>query len=138
MGTGISSVIESAYAAWNEQGLDAFLEYWAKDVRWRSIEGAPDDRGPMHRRDAFRAYLEDWIETFEGFRVEPLELTEVAEDQVVAMMRYGGRARQSGVHVPGSIYAAVFVVRDGLIVDGGEYETRAQAEQAAALWEQRP
>jgi ketosteroid isomerase-like protein len=129
------AVIERAYAAWNRAGLDAFFVYWAEHAQWRSIEGAPDDRGPMHGRDAVRAYLEDWLDTFEGFHVEPVELIDVGHERVVALLRYGGRARYSGVEVPGSFLAAVFVVRHGEIVDGGEYETRAQALEAAALGE---
>jgi hypothetical protein len=34
------------------------------------------------------------------------------------------------VELPGTPFAAVFVIRDGQIVDGGEYETRAQALKA--------
>ena len=69
-------VIERAYAAWNQTGLDAFSEYWAENTQWRSIEGDPVYRGPMHGRDAVRAYLEDWLDMFDDFRVEPVELVD--------------------------------------------------------------
>ena len=91
-----SSVIERAYAAWSADGLDAFFAHWAVNAAWRSIPSAADDRGPMHGRHAVHAYLDDWLETFDDFRVELVEVTDVGEDQVVAVLRYGGRAKRSG------------------------------------------
>jgi ketosteroid isomerase-like protein len=126
-----ADVIDRAYEAWHASGLDGFMEYWAEDARWRSIEGAPDDRGPMHGRAAVRAFIEDWMETFDDFRVETVELTDVDDETVVAALRYGGRTKHSGVELRGTPMAAVFVIRDGRIVDGGEYETVAEAFSAA-------
>jgi ketosteroid isomerase-like protein len=131
MSTESVEVVKRAYDVWHRAGLDAFMEYWAEDARWRSIEGAPDDRGPIHGRAAVRAYIEDWQETFAEFRVDLVELIDVNEETVVATLRYGGRTKHSDVELPGTPFAAVFVVRDGQIVDGGEYETRAQALKAA-------
>ena len=126
-----TEVIRRAYDAWHSDGLDAFIEYWADDVRWRSIEGAPDDRGPMHGQADLRAYLEDWVETFDGFHVDVVKLVELNEGTVVASLRYGGHAKHSGIAVPDTPLAAVFVIRDGRIKAGGEYETEAQAFEAA-------
>jgi ketosteroid isomerase-like protein len=126
-----SEVIRRAYDAWHREGLEAFIGFWAEDVRWRSIEGAPDDRGPMHGRAELRAYLADWIDTFDRFHVDVVELVEVDESTVVASLRYGGHAKHSGVEVPDTPLAAVFVIREGRISDGGEYETQAQALEAA-------
>jgi ketosteroid isomerase-like protein len=128
-----SQVIKRAYDAWHLDGLDAFIEYWAEDVRWRSIEGAPDDRGPMHGRAAVRAYIQDWQDTFDEFHVDLVELTVVDERTIIATLRYGGRAKHSGVELPGTPFAAAFVVRNGRIASCSEYETRAQALEAAGL-----
>lgn len=126
-----AEVIERAYAAWDRAGLDAFLEHWAANARWHGLEGSPDDPGPMEDRDAIRTYLQDWNETFEEFRVEPVELTDAGEDQVVAVLRISGTARHDSVKVPASYLGARFVVRDGRIVAGGEFENREQALEAA-------
>ena len=122
-----ADLIRRAYDAWHRKGLDAFMEYWAEDARWRSIEGAPDDHGPIHGRPEVRAFIEDWMETLAEFRVDLVELTEVGGEVVIATLRYSGRSAHSAVELPGTPMAAVFVVRNGQIVDGGEYETRAQA-----------
>ena len=126
--------IKRAYTAWNEAGVAAFLEYWAENTEWRSVPGDPVYRDPMYGRDAVRAYLEDWLDTFEDFRVDPVELVNVGEGQVVGTLRYSGRARHSDAKVD-SVVAAVFVIRHGQIVGGGEYETRTQALEAAGLSE---
>jgi len=128
-------LIKRAYEAWHVAGLDAFTQYWGEDARWRSIEGAPDDRGPIRGRAAVRAFVEDWQDTFAEFRVDLVELIDVDEERVVAALRYGGRTKQSNVELPGTPMAAVFVIRHGQIVDGGEYETLAQALEAAGLSE---
>jgi ketosteroid isomerase-like protein len=135
MAKGNIEVIKRAYEAWHRDGLDAFMEHWAEDARWRSIEGAPDDRGPIRGRAGVRAFIEDWMETFAEFRVDPVELTDAGEETVVATLRYGGRTKHSDVELPGTPFAAVFIIRGGQIVDGGEYETLEEALTAAGQHE---
>jgi ketosteroid isomerase-like protein len=85
-------VVGAAYEAFAERGVDGFLEYLTEDVDHRAIEGAPDDRGPMHGREASRAYVQDWLDTFDGFTARPVELIDAGENQVVAVVRISGRA----------------------------------------------
>jgi ketosteroid isomerase-like protein/ribosomal protein S18 acetylase RimI-like enzyme len=126
------AVIEAAYATLAEGGLDPFLECWTDDLDHRSIEGAPDDRGPIHGRDAMRAYVQDWIDTFDGFEIHPIELIDGGGSTVVALLRYGGRAKLSGVPTD-STFGVVFSIRDGKIARGREYATREAALEAAGL-----
>ena len=125
-------MIEAAYAALAEDGLDEFLDCWADDLDHRAIKGAPDDPGPIRGRDAMRAYIQDWMDTFDGFEVQPIELIDGGGSTVVAVMHYGGRARLSGVPTD-STYGAVFSIRDGKIARGREYATRDEAFKAAGL-----
>jgi len=81
-----------------------------------------------------RDYLQDWIDTFDDYKVEPVELIDAREDVVVAVLRFGGRAKRSGVDTD-QIMAAVFEIRDGKIARGREYATREQALEAAGLSE---
>jgi ketosteroid isomerase-like protein len=126
------AVVEDAYRAFADHGLDRFLDHWSADLDHRSIEGAPDDRGPIHGREAMRAYVEDWIETFDLFRIEPVELIDAGGDTVVGVLRFGGRAKLSGVETD-STFGVVFSIRDGKIARGREYATRAEALEAAGL-----
>jgi ketosteroid isomerase-like protein len=127
-------VVKVAYEAFARGGLDRFMEHFTDDVDHRAIKGAPDDRGPIHGKDAVRAHLQDWIDTFDRFSFEPVELIDAGEDTVVAIERFGGRAKLSGVETD-QLLGNVFTIRDGKIARGREYATRDEALEAAGLSE---
>ncbi len=127
-------VVEAALNALTRDGLDAFAEYLTDDVDHRAIEGSVDDPGPIEGKDAARAYVQDWLDTFDDFRVQPVELVGAAEDRVIAALRISGRAKLSGVETD-LTYAVVYTIRDGKIARGREYATREQALEAAGLSE---
>jgi ketosteroid isomerase-like protein len=127
-------VVRLALDAFAQRGLDAAAEYWTDDIEHRSIPGAVDDRGPMHGKDAVRAFYQDWLDTFDEFWTEPVELIDAGEDQVVSVLRMGGRAKQSGIET-NLTYAVLNTIRDGKIVRGREYWTKEQALEAAGLRE---
>jgi len=78
-----------------------------------------------------RAWLQDWIDTFDVFWFEATELIDAGEDTVVVVERYGGRAKLSGVETE-QTEAVVLTIRDGKIARGREYPGRQQALEAAA------
>jgi ketosteroid isomerase-like protein len=127
-------IVRDAAAAFNRGDLDAWLEYWTDDIDYRAVEGALDDRGPMHGKDAVRAHFQDWLDTFDDLKAEPLELIDAADEQVVTVLRFGGRAKLSGVEAD-LTYAILYTLRDGKIARGREYWTRDQALEAAGLSE---
>jgi ketosteroid isomerase-like protein len=127
-------IVETALDAMAQEGLDVFSEYWADDVEWRAVEGALDDRGPLHGKEACRAYVQDWLDTFDELTVEPQELIDAGADQVVGVLRLNGRAKLSGIETQ-LTYAVVYGVRDGKIARGREYATRGDALEAAGLRE---
>jgi len=132
MSTENVAVVEGAYDAFAAGGIDEFVQHWTEDLDHRSIEGAPDDIGPIRGREALRAYLQDWIDTFDDYRLEPVELIDAGGESVVAVIRFGGRARLSGVGTS-EMLGVVFSIRDGKIARGREYATREEALRAAGL-----
>jgi ketosteroid isomerase-like protein len=126
--------VRDAAAAFNRGDVDTWLEYFADDIDYRAVEGALDDRGPMHGKDAVRAYVQDWLDMFDDFKVEPMELIDAGEDQVIAVGRISGRAKLSGVETD-LTSAALYTIRDGKIARGREYWTKEQALEAAGLRE---
>ncbi len=126
--------VRDAAAAFNRGDLDAWLEYVADDIDHQAAEGALDDQGPIHGKDALRAYVDDWLDTFDDFRSEAVELIDAGEDRVIAVTRISGRAKLSGVEAD-LTFAALYTVRDGKIVRGREYWTKEQALEAAGLRE---
>src|SRR3954469_7206968 len=127
-------VVKAAYEAFAREGLDRWIEHFADDVDYRAVEGAIDDWGPIKGTDALRAYFQDWIDMFDGFWMEPVELIDAGGDTVVTVERYGGRARVSGVETD-QTEVEVFTIRDGKIARGREYATREEALEAAGLRE---
>jgi SnoaL-like domain len=63
--------VRDAAAAFNRRDLEAWIEYWTDDVDYRAVEGAPDDHGPIHGREALRVYAQDWLDTFDDFSKSP-------------------------------------------------------------------
>ena len=60
-------------------GLDSLAEYWADDIDYRAAEGAIDDSDRMFFT--------------RGPKIEPVELIDAGGDQVIAVLRGGGRAK---------------------------------------------
>jgi len=127
-------IVRDAAVAFNRGDLDAWFEYWADDIDYRAAEGALDDRGPMHGKDAVRAYAQDWLDMFDDFKSEALELIDAGQDEVIAVLRISGRAKLVGVETD-LTYAALYTIRDGKVTRGREYWTKEQALEAAGLRE---
>ena len=127
-------IVRAAAAAFHRGDLDAWLEYWTDDIDYRAAEGAPDDHGPINGKDALRVFGQDWLDTFDDFRVEPVELIDAGDDKVIAVMRISGRAKLSGVETD-LTYAELYTLRDGKIARGRQYWTRDEALEAAGLSE---
>jgi ketosteroid isomerase-like protein len=125
-------IVKAAYETFARGGLDPWIDHFADDVDYRAIEGAPDDIGPIHGKNALRAWLQDWIDTFDEFWMEPVELIDAGPDTVVSVERFGGRARISGIETD-QTDALVFTIRDGKVARCREYATRQEAHEAAGL-----
>jgi ketosteroid isomerase-like protein len=127
-------IVRRSWQAFVDGGLDALTEHLDPEINWRAIEGAPDDVGEMHGKNAVRRYLQDWLDTFEGITSVPTELIDAGDDLVVAALHVTGRARLSGIETE-LRYAVVYTVRNGRIVRGREYADRDEALKAVGLAE---
>ena len=125
-------VVRVAYEAFARAGLDRFMEHFTDDVEYRVL--GPDGvvHGPCHGKDAVRTWLQDWVDMFEGYWQQLVELIDAGGDTVFTGERFGGRARLSGVETDSPNWT-VFTIRDGKIASGHEYATREQALEAAGL-----
>jgi ketosteroid isomerase-like protein len=128
--------VQEAYGALATRGLDRFLDHWTDDLDHRSIEGAPDDRGPIRGKDAMRAYVQDWMDTFDGFSIEPVELIDADGETIVAVLRYGGRAKLSGIKTD-ETFGVVFTIRDRKIARGRCGSRRIASGTTQGAWPTR-
>jgi len=127
-------IVRGAYEAFARGGLDRYMEHFTDDVVYRAVENAPDEPGPILGKDAVRAWLQDWIDMFDGYWMEPVELIDAGGNTVVAVERFGGRAKFSGVETD-QIIGDVITIRNGKIARGHEYRTREEALEAVGLRE---
>jgi ketosteroid isomerase-like protein len=125
-------IVRNMATAFNRGDLDAWSEGLADDIDHRAVEGALDDHGPIHGKAEMRAYVQDWLDTFDNMKVEPLEVIDAGQDQVIAVLRSSGRAKLSGVETD-ITFAALYTIRDGKTARGREYLTKEQALEAAGL-----
>ena len=128
-------IVRRAYEVFASEGLDRFMEHFTDDIEYRVLAGGGSlELGPLHGKDAVRAWLQDWIDMFDGFWMELVGLIDAGGVTVFTAERYGGRARLSGVETDSANWT-VFTIRDGKIAGGREYWTREQALEAAGLRE---
>jgi ketosteroid isomerase-like protein len=114
--------------------LDRWVsEFFAPDMEWHTAAEDPD--AATHRgRDAFRRYLQQWTDSFDGLHADVEEYIDAGDDQVFTSVRWTGRGRESGVHADWHL-AVVYTLRDGKVVRGDEYFDRTEALEAVGLWE---
>jgi ketosteroid isomerase-like protein len=131
------ALVERFNDAWNRQDVEAFLSVVAPDVVYRPITTWPE---PQERRgsDEVRRFfipdsLDVWTDDFTG---KPETIREHA-NAVIALLRFTGHARASGVEIGGGVFR-VFRCRDGQITQIEDFtdldEARAAAERLAEEW----
>jgi ketosteroid isomerase-like protein len=129
-------VVQAAADAFARDGVDGWLEYFTDDVDYRAAEGAIDDRGPIHGKDALRAYAEDWLEMFDDVRFEPVEVIDAGDDTVITVLRVSGRPKGTSAEAELVLsFASLSTIRDGKIARSREYWTREEALKAAGISE---
>ena len=122
-------IVRDSVRAFAEGGLAAMAQFWAADIDWRAIEGAPDDVGEIRGPEALRGYFQDWIDTFDDIDLVVGELRDAGDGRVVATQHVTGRAKgERGRN--GARYAVVYTVRGGKIVRGREYIDHVALEAA--------
>lgn len=109
--------------ALNRGDVDAMLARMDPDFEWRPLEASPVER--VYRgHDQVRRYVEDWLCTFEGLRIDLEDLTEVG-DHIVAVVRGHARGRASGLALD-TRFCQVWTVRDAVVLRVQEYATKEE------------
>jgi ketosteroid isomerase-like protein len=127
-------VVRRLREALNARDLDRYyVEFFDPEVEWQTSAEDPD--ATTHRGlQAYKRYLEQWLESFDRMHVDVEEFIDVGDDRVFTWCRYTGRGRASGAPADWHL-AIIFTIRDGKIVRGEEYFDRDEALEAAGLTE---
>ena len=85
MGEADVETLKRGYGALNRGDLAVVLDLLDPDIEWHEPGWSPE-AGTHRGRDSFERFFRGWIESFDGFRVEP----EQRGDELVAVVRQAG------------------------------------------------
>ena len=112
---------------------ESWREVFAKDVIWDTSATTTPQAGVYEGHAGVERFFIDWLGTWDNPAVEMLDLID-AGDSVVAVFRWTGRGRTSGIDTAMTMFA-VYDLKDGQVVRFRQYETRNEALEAAGLSE---
>jgi ketosteroid isomerase-like protein len=108
------------------------------DVEVEDLHNAPDLPPVARGKDAVRQVLAAWVDAFESFVGEIEEYIDVDDRHVGCLVRYRGKARDSGMELEVRAWD-IWEVRGTELVRGTlGYGDRAQALEAVRLSGQTP
>ena len=123
-----SELVQRGYEAWNRGDVDDVMSFLDPEVEWRGYTHIPES-GTLQGRDDVRVWLERFLDAWEELNIEVTELIEAGE-QVVALVRFRGSGKESGVPVEGGTDAHVWTVRNGRIAAVTLYQGTQEALEA--------
>ena len=115
-------LIRDMFAAANRAveigSFDEWRNFFSENIVWEAAEDAPD-AGTYRGLEGIRGYVQDWVDTVDGFRQEPRELTEVG-DRVVADIHFEARIKgtDNGMALD---YSQVSLIEGGVITHIKEF-----------------
>jgi ketosteroid isomerase-like protein len=105
---------------------------WTADTVLRPAGILPESI-EMHRHEGLARFISNQMEAFDEMGVEPLEFID-AGDRVVVPIRFGGKARYTGMEVAFEVVHVV-TMRDGKCERTDMYRDKAEALEAVGLAE---
>ena len=121
----------AAYEQYSQGDFSLFFAALSDDFEFVTAAEMPD--AGRYRGDEARAWLNAYIESFDGFTMEATEILD-AQDKVVAAIVQRGRPRGSEMPVE-SRWWQVVTFRDDAVAKVEMFSLRDQALEAAGLRE---
>jgi ketosteroid isomerase-like protein len=109
-GTDAKDAIAASYEALNESDIDTAMEALAEDAEWHESDVLPDT-GVYRGREAIRAFLADFLASWERFHQTVQEIRQEG-DRVLVMIHLDATGRGSAADVDAR-YAHLWTVSGG-------------------------
>ena len=114
----------------NRRDFDAMLETGDPEIEIVTLMS-----GTYRGHAGWRQLVEQMAEEVSGFQFVPEDFIDVGHDRVVAVTRWVGTERTSGIAVPDTTIGFVYTFRDGLVVRQDAFRNKAEALKAVGLAE---
>lgn len=124
------ATLRRGYDALNRGDVSEVMALIDDEITWDPGELTPDSASATGGRAGFESLIRSWIEAFEDFRIEPVDVLE-HPPFLVAVVRQSGRGRASGLDIAIEI-AHVWTVDDGRAVRFESYRSADAARAAIA------
>jgi ketosteroid isomerase-like protein len=107
-----AAVVTASYEALNRGDIDAAMQALAGDAEWHESGALPDAGGDYVGRDSIRAFLTEFLASWESFEQEITEIREQGDKVAVFIhLRAVGRGSSAGVDAR---YAHVWTMCGGV------------------------
>jgi ketosteroid isomerase-like protein len=117
---------------WGSGRLELVPEILHPDIVWTAIESAPDS-GTRRGHAECRAYMNDWLESFD-LEAMPIEEARLAADgRLVCALHGVGTEKRTGLTTDIHFAAAFGFAPDGRLVEIHEYASHQEALEAVGL-----
>ena len=123
--------VRQVYGEWSRGNWSPRFEFYDAAMEWGWSDEFPGLAGVYHDPAERNDRVQEWLKEWEDWRCEAEELV-VSGDQIVALCRYRGRGRGSGVSLE-TKGAHVWTLRDGKVIRLVIFATRERALQEAGL-----
>jgi len=117
---------------WGPGRLELVPELLHPDIVWTAIESAPD-AGTRRGHAECRAYMGDWLESFELELMPIQEARPAADGRIVCALHGVGMEKRTGLTTDMQFAAAFGFAPDGRLVEIHEYAGYQEALAAAGL-----
>jgi uncharacterized protein len=122
MGGSEREIVRKAFEAFGRGDIDGVLELCDPDIVVRDPQRTGTTfRGP----DGVRQFFEEWLESWEEYRSEPVEFTETG-GEILVRADQSGRGKLSGIEINQDLFV-VLRIRDARFVEYRLYTNREDA-----------
>jgi ketosteroid isomerase-like protein len=125
------AVIRRLYELFVDGRVEEAKDLLDPDIDWLEPEEQPDRRVVKGADNALGALM-DWLEAWQGYEIELIEMLDAPGDRVFQSIRQRATGAGSGVPFEGDLFQA-WELRDGRPVRMEMFFDRAKARAAAGL-----
>jgi ketosteroid isomerase-like protein len=94
----IAERFKDGFEWWNCGELDLMQDHYAEDAEF-DVSAVFTDTQPIRGHGSMRRYWDEMWKTWEGMRMDPLEVFDLGEGRFVVDVRWWGKGKRSGAEI---------------------------------------